>query len=204
MNSDPNSDPNSDSKQCPESKLGWVHRVHTQGPSCAPTAPRLWAQCRVVACTGAISWLCPAVSQAMSCAHAAVSSPPPVIIKNLYRDPNLCRAHCAPCCTRCRLFRRAPVLCRRALLRCIVALVGLCRDARPTPPFTIQMIVLQHTPLARPRACALPHTLARALTHAPCARAGLVVGPCRRAVGRVVAPYCTPLLSCVTIQFAIS
>ena len=40
-----NSVPNNDSKQCTESKLGWVHRVHTLNPSCAPQAVRK-APCR--------------------------------------------------------------------------------------------------------------------------------------------------------------
>ena len=35
MNRVPNSD----------SKLGWVHRMHTQGPSCERTTPRLRAHC---------------------------------------------------------------------------------------------------------------------------------------------------------------
>ena len=41
-----NSDPNSDCKQRTESKLGWVHSVHTQNPGRAHTAravPRSWA-----------------------------------------------------------------------------------------------------------------------------------------------------------------
>ena len=44
-----NSDPNSDSKQCTESKLGWVHSAHTQNPGRAHTAtavPRSWALLR--------------------------------------------------------------------------------------------------------------------------------------------------------------
>ena len=41
-----NSVPNSDSEQCIESRLGWVHRVHTLNPSCAHAAR--WAS-RVVA-----------------------------------------------------------------------------------------------------------------------------------------------------------
>ena len=31
-----NSGPNSDSEQCTESKLGWVHQVHTLNPACSP------------------------------------------------------------------------------------------------------------------------------------------------------------------------
>ena len=50
---------------------------------------------RVVASTGVVSWLCPAVSQsalavsqAVSHAHVAVSSLLSVTIQKLYRDPN--------------------------------------------------------------------------------------------------------------------
>ena len=34
MNNVKNNVQNSDSEQCPELKLGWVHRMHTQGPGC--------------------------------------------------------------------------------------------------------------------------------------------------------------------------
>ena len=45
-------DLNSDCKQCTESKLGWVHSAHTQGPCCVGTAPRPRARCVL----GVVSW----------------------------------------------------------------------------------------------------------------------------------------------------
>ena len=47
-----NSVPNSDSEQCIESRLGWVHRMHTLNPSCVPTARALRLGCGL----GAVSW----------------------------------------------------------------------------------------------------------------------------------------------------
>ena len=61
------SDPNSDCKQCTESKLGWVHSAHTQGPRLhalyaqAAHTPICWAPCRGT--LGAVSWPPQAVSQ---------------------------------------------------------------------------------------------------------------------------------------------
>ena len=51
-----NSVPNSDSEQYTESKLGWVHQVHTQNPSCAPTMRLGRALSRIVARSGTVSW----------------------------------------------------------------------------------------------------------------------------------------------------
>ena len=59
-----NNVPNSDLEQCPELKLGWEHRVHTQWTQAAHTAPKQHAQCLgralgcVVARTGVVSWPC--------------------------------------------------------------------------------------------------------------------------------------------------
>ena len=48
-----NSVSNSDSKQCTESKLGWVHRMHTLNPNCAPTARALRpGRARTTPCRG--------------------------------------------------------------------------------------------------------------------------------------------------------
>ena len=68
----------------------------------------------------------------------------------------LCRARCCAC-------RSVPVLCRRALLRCIAAPGTLCRDTRPAPPVTIQPFVSRHTPTAKPCVRATAHP-ARRLT----------------------------------------
>ena len=66
---------NSDSEQCTESKLGWVHRVHTQRtlvarmvrPGRARTTPRPLSHCTVWWRAGCrIAGPAPAVSQALS------------------------------------------------------------------------------------------------------------------------------------------
>ena len=91
-----NSVPNSDSEQCTESKLGWVHRVHTQrtlaartvGPGhthCAQTeriAPRprphrvvLWrAVCRIASPAPDLSQAPSAVSWPCRCTHSHAGS----------------------------------------------------------------------------------------------------------------------------------
>ena len=111
-----NSDLNSDCKQCTESKLGWVHNAHTQGPMlCAHCAHAAcmshpgrrvvahWApyrgafrRCRRSCCS--VHWSCRRPCRALF-------RPPchrPVTIQKLYRDSNPCRAHCASCRPRCR------------------------------------------------------------------------------------------------------
>ena len=69
-----NSVQNSDSDQCPESKLGWVHRMHTQGLGCALSRPCCGAPGVVLQASPdrnlafllAVSQRAPAVSQAVS------------------------------------------------------------------------------------------------------------------------------------------
>ena len=139
-----NSDSNSDSEQCTESKLGRVHRVHTLNPGCEHTAPRP----RASRTLGAVSWLCLAVLQyalAVSRAHVAVLSPPPVTIQKFHREPNFCCVDCERCRLRCCACRSAPVPCRRSLLCSIAAPSALCRDTRPALPVTIQSFVSRHT-----------------------------------------------------------
>ena len=115
-----NSVQNSDSKQCTESRLGWVHRVHTLNLGCAPIAR--WAG-RVVAHRGcimaplsAVSRLCPAISWPCHRAHVRAGTPCRSSLrsryKKLYRDPSPCRS---PCSARCCVCRSAPMLCHRAL-----------------------------------------------------------------------------------------
>ena len=125
-----NSVSNSDSEQCPESRLGWVHKVHTLNPSCAHIASALRpgsAQRRVVACAlghivvpspivsrlcPAVSWPCPAMSLRARVHWHAVSQLPLVTIQKLYRDPSPYRA---PCHARCCACRSSSALCRKAL-----------------------------------------------------------------------------------------
>ena len=115
---------NSDSKQCPESKLGWVH---TQVPGCAHPACALhpgrahtarWALCR-----GPCHKMC--------CAHAVMSQSyclhPRSRYKNLYSDS-------IPIA---RAARRVAALYRRPLSRyknCIMTQLGLNQDTRVLSP----------------------------------------------------------------------
>ena len=69
-----NSVPNSDSEQCPKSKLGLVHRVHTMNPSCAPTA-RAAPRPRAHSALGAMSWSVELRIMACHCTRSAVSWP---------------------------------------------------------------------------------------------------------------------------------
>ena len=86
-----NSGLNSDSEQCTESKLGRVHSAHTHGPSCMHVGRALRLGCahavRWVPCCGTHWRRIVVVSQAVSHVHVVVSSPPPVMIQKLYRDP---------------------------------------------------------------------------------------------------------------------
>ena len=76
-----NSDPNSDSKQCLESKLGQVHRVHTERTLVARTlhpgrAHNVVSWCALAPHRGpppAVSQRAVAVSQAVSRSHVVVS-----------------------------------------------------------------------------------------------------------------------------------
>ena len=107
---------NSDSKQCTESKPGWVHRVHTQRTLTARAQHPGRAH-------GAVSWRAlgrivapsPAVLRAPPChvAHwRAVPQPPCPQYKNCIATQSPCRACCRAC-------RSAPAPCRSALLRYI-------------------------------------------------------------------------------------
>ena len=118
-----NSDPNRDCEQCTESKLGRVHSAHTHGPGCTRTTLRPCAQRCVAARTRSCHASCRNAPGRVtaSCHH------PPVTIQKLYRDPNLCHAHCALCRARCRAYRSAPAPYRRAL----GAISQPCHDTRP-------------------------------------------------------------------------
>ena len=85
--------PNSDSKQCPESRLDWVHTLNPAARRLRPGRAR-WAPCRgapgavsqaspdrIVAFLSAMSQACPAVSSLARRVVAALPSPP-VTIQN--------------------------------------------------------------------------------------------------------------------------
>ena len=112
---------------CTELRLGWVHRVHTPNPGCAPTA-RL-AGCvvahygrivvhrgRIVAPLSVVSRLCTTLSWSCRWAHPRAGTPCRNSLwsryKKLYRNPSPCRALCRARCCACR---NAPAPCRRVL-----------------------------------------------------------------------------------------
>ena len=140
-----NSYSNSDSKQSPESKLGWVHRMHTQGPGGVHTVPRPCAQ-RVLSI----------VSRSCHYARTAVSSPLPVMINKLYRNPSLCRSSCRASCTTCRSLldrvARFPVVSWR-MPSCVAALY---HNPKFPPSATIHFFLYRNPLMARP--CARCHT----------------------------------------------
>ena len=123
-----NSVPNSESEQCTESKLGWVHRGHTQQTLTARTLREHSIQAaRMAPCRGArwvVSW--------STRRHVAGHALP---------------CHCA--------HARADAPCRRAFSQhCIVALLRyLTTQSRPLSHNTNFCIAT--ISLARP--CALPH-----------------------------------------------
>ena len=147
-----NNVPNSDSEQCTESKLGWVHQVHTLTQA-ARTAPRPCAQRRVAG----LAWPCRrpglAVSQAWPGRVVAPSRPCRRHRRSCHR-PSLGRITAvprAPLCALCRAYRSS--------VRRIAALLRAASRYNPAtklPPVTIQFIISRHSPPARPRAHALP------------------------------------------------
>ena len=155
-----NSDLNSDSKQCTESKLGRVHRVHTQR-TLAPHALRLG---RV---HSAVSWSCPAMSQRARCRVVAPSSHDTKVVLQL--EP--CRVPCSAC-------RSALVSYCGALLRSIATPGALCRNTRPAPPVTIQPFVSRHTLEARPCARAAGLAVSWPCPAWPCTPAPQPPRPC--------------------------
>ena len=177
--------------------------VRTLRAHCPQVARRSRTGRCVVARTGVVSWQCPTVSQVVSqralavlSAQAPVSSPPPVTIQKIVSQLN-------PCRVRCRACHSVPASCRRALLRRIAAPGVPCRDAKPTPPVTIQMIVSRHTLLAKPRERALPLSLARG------SAVSWLCWPCCGAVSQLYHAVswratARPPRPCVTIQFVVS
>ena len=187
-----NSVPNSDSEQRTESKLGWVHQVHTLNPAYAPTAPRPQAQSalgamswsplgRVVAPSLTVSWSSPAVSL-RACAHWRTVS-----------------QRCVP-----PLDHDTKIVLRPSLLSSALPLVSqgtvsqLCRDTRP-PPSHDTMFVSRLPPPSW--SCA--HAVA-----GPCLSP---TTPCRGVPLRTLVLPCAPwsasqampVKPCVTIQLAV-
>ena len=136
----------SDLEQCTESKLGWVHQVHTLNPACAPTAPRSRAQRAL----GAVSWHQGAVSQAQ---HRPCCKPPrPYRGRVAAHTLALLRAVSQPC--RSRIAGRVATHPRSQASVCHYTtdcIVTHSPAARPLSPVTIQNFVSQHSPPARSR-----------------------------------------------------
>ena len=134
-----NSDPNSDCKQCTESKLGRVHRVHTLNPDCMHTAPRPHSRRAL----GAVSWLrfgCVAVrtrrvAGCVACACAPCRRP----LRSQYKNSIATQTSAA---------RVA------ALLRRIADLGALCRVARPLSCHDTNDRIVTHLSGQAMRACA--------------------------------------------------
>ena len=100
-----NSGPNSDSKQCTESKLGWVHQVHTLNPACSPrSAVSQPVAGRVAGFAGRVAaysrscrrlgqhWVSCCAPSSVSHASCAVSWYLPGRVAALYRDTASCQA----------------------------------------------------------------------------------------------------------------
>ena len=126
---------NSDSKQCTESRLGWVHRVHTQLtlatraqlPSRAHGAVLWRALGRIVA----LSRLCRRHILQCRCAHAhAVAqcrSSPRSRYKIVSQHKPLPHPHCEPCSVRYRGCRSFP-----GRVACTIGCIAACLVIQPS------------------------------------------------------------------------
>ena len=205
-----NSVPNSDSKQCPESKLGWVHQVNTLA-QLARTGRAHCAQAVSWACARPYRGLKPAVSQAWLVVSRIVSRHK-AVLQPLYRRPlsryKLCIATQTPAA---RHSAHLPCVSQRSLAmsqgagRRIAALAALYCDTRP-PLRHYTKFCIATLSLARPCARALPHAPRASRPYRrPLSR------PYRRPPGRAVAvSWPSPLRldqtpqPCVTIQSIVS
>ena len=106
-----NSVRNSDSEHCPESRMGWVHKVHTQRTLAARTLRPGHAQSAMSQASSALSRTRPAVlGRALPC-----------------RAPFLARPGLRACSTCC-----VPTQAAVCLLRLLCACLGCCVFAQPT------------------------------------------------------------------------
>ena len=137
---------NSDKEQCTESKLGWVHQVHTlTQPTCTsraycsrPAVSRSCpgpVPCRIVACGRS----CRRPGQPCRRPGQPCRRPghpchrPGQPCRRLYRDTPSTKAMCARRVTRCCACRSAPAPCCRALSAVSQPLAALYRDTRSPP-----------------------------------------------------------------------
>ena len=168
-----NSDPNSDLEQCTESKLGRVHKVHTQRTLIERTLrPGLTHTARWAPCLG-VHWryivdVPSRVTGRVTHASCRVVAPSDHDTK-MVSQPKPCRTPC----------RSAAAPCHN--------LSAPYRDTKRSLPAKIQNLYSDS-----PHGKATPARL--------CGQAGLVValaghvvGPCHRVAGRIVAPCCMPL-----------
>ena len=194
-----NSDPNSDSEQCPESKLGQVHRVHTQRTLATRNAPRP----RTRRALGSVSWPHFSVSQVVSCVspHArtrwcAVSQSlglpccnPTIATQNLCHDTTL--AMRAVSLTLLRVSQRSCAVSHGAVTLYSSRVAG-CVATQGRPSTTIQNFYPYSPPAIKPCACTLSLGPRVGL---PCCRASWL---CR---GRVMVVSCLPMCAPVRLCY---
>ena len=141
---------NNDSEQCTESKLGWVHRVHTQWTLAGRTLRAHSAQAgRVATCRGRTSAVSQhvvgrvvAVSQACRYAHASLSKLPSVTIQVCIAISYLPRAvsHACPAVS-------------QPLHDRVVACLATKPSSQASSCHNITNCIVTHSPVARPPSC---------------------------------------------------
>ena len=153
-----NSVSNSDSERCPESNLGWVHRVHTQRTLAARThSAQAVSWGTLVPCHGRaltvsqpVVGLVVAVSQVCHCAHARSSAPcrssPRSRYKFVSQHNSLLRA----------MLRMHSAVSWRILRRIATCIAAPIATQIP-PQATIQSLYRDTLPIQAIRARALPH-----------------------------------------------
>ena len=128
-----NSDPNSDCEQCTESKLGWVHSAHTQGPGCTHTTPRLCARRAL----GALSWLIVrSIVAPFSRVAARTGSVTRCVTRRVvapWSRYKICIATQIPAARTAHRVKHAAT-CVAALLRRIAGRWAPCHDTKAAPP----------------------------------------------------------------------
>ena len=125
---------NSDSEQCTESRLGWVHRVHTLNPGCAPTARTQPVSWHAIGRIVAPSRSCRGSPLPCHCAHARTGAPcrslpaydTKIVSRHIASTASAPRA--LPCIS------QLPASYRGALLRRIASLLQCIATQRSPPP----------------------------------------------------------------------
>ena len=206
-----NSVPNNDSKQCTESKPGWVHQVHTLA-QLARTLRRvvgLACPCRRPSLAVSQAWPGRVVAPSRQCRrHRRSCRRPARPCRRLYRDTpstKAMRARRVACCRGCRSPKRRIVAHRGHVAACIAAILRY--KSRPYPQYKVCIVT---RPLVKPCARALSHAPRVGLSYrgllmvVSWRRLGRVVEQAQPCRGRVLAVSWSPGYAqdcCVTIQF---